>query len=177
MFCPPSGSIAALDPFRLSCPHCASKVVVRHAHLLGQTLPCPKCKGPIAVPISYSSEPWSEPNTKAAAKPPRSTESKSPTHKVVNSGAVTKATDEDWEAVLANENLARAIAQETSIERRFGTMESDAAFPSPLRRPRYLSTPCHHRRTCSPQQAWQSQPSAKRRQILMLTTIALTGSV
>ncbi len=38
-----------MEPFRLVCPLCASKVVVRHAQMIGQTLPCPKCQGPIKV--------------------------------------------------------------------------------------------------------------------------------
>jgi hypothetical protein len=96
----------------------------------------------------------------------------------VNSGAVTKATDEDWEAVLANENLARAIAQET--EHRTAFRDDGVGRSVPLS----TSAPSLSLDSVPPpvapaihSQAWQSQSSAKRRQILMLTTIALTGSV
>lgn len=51
-----------MEPFRLVCPNCTSKIVVRHPQLVGQTLPCPRCQNKILV--------VAPPPGEAAANPP-----------------------------------------------------------------------------------------------------------
>lgn len=38
-----------VEPFRILCPACSTKLVVRQAELVGRTVPCPKCKSAIHV--------------------------------------------------------------------------------------------------------------------------------
>ena len=99
-----------MDPFRLACPHCSSKIVVRHEQLLGQTLPCPKCKDPISVPTSPPAPADTANNPKPAATKPTSSQLASAPRavggQIIDSTAMTKVGDVDWNEILASDDPA-----------------------------------------------------------------------
>lgn len=145
-----------LDPFRLACTHCSSKVIVRHEHMLGQSLPCPKCKGLIEVPSS----------------PPGR-----PAPQIMNSAAMTKDGDPAWEEMLANESFLTPAESETDSLSRFRPMDDAALLSTTFTPPAPLTPfepppalPLH-------KQNWQSGNVAKRRQLMVLTTIAISSSL
>jgi hypothetical protein len=158
---------AALEPFRLACNHCLSKVVVRHEHMLGLRLPCPKCQSEIQIP---SSPPLAARQVTHAVQ------------QVVNSAALTKAGDPEWEQMLASESFLTPTESGDESVARFRPVEDDAAGSSastsvdanttipltPMRESE--KAPLHA-------QNWQSQGAAKRRQLLILATVGIAGSL
>jgi len=67
-----------LEPFRLICPNCTSKIVVRHPQLVGQTLPCPRCKNNILVVAPPPGEGAATPPIPPLAVNPQPTETPNP---------------------------------------------------------------------------------------------------
>ena len=173
-----------MEPFRLACPHCASKIVVRHEPLLGQTLPCPKCKGailvPAAPPVGSESTPFKSTTAQrvSPAAVPQPPQRVGP--HVINSGAITKEGDPDWENMLASENFTIPVDTENDSTLRFRPLsDSDNYALAPIE-----STPIPFNPLPTPtdptplhKQPWQSNSVAKRRQILTLVMIAITGSL
>jgi hypothetical protein len=157
--------------------------VVRHPQLLGQTLPCPKCQGQIVVPLAPPignesrqlggvNDPNSAANTPIGS--PDVTKRTGPS--IVNSAAITKAGDPDWDELLASKNFSTPADYDHDSAQRFrplgelGALQTESQPTSAPLVPVSSRTPIHN-------QSWQSENAAKRRQILMLTTIAATGSL
>ena len=67
-----------MDPFRIVCPACSTKLVVRQPELVGRTVPCPKCKNAIHV-VRAGQVAWN-PGTVAAGDL-SSSESSEPIHR------------------------------------------------------------------------------------------------
>ncbi len=166
---------AALEPFRLACPHCSSKVVVRHAQLLGKVLPCPKCKESIVVP-SESPAPSAAKGPSGAKGVPSGAAPQQVNVPIVNSAAITKVGDPDWDELLANESFATPADVEQDANVRFHTtVESNrnvVPMPSPFQA---TSKPLVE----SPleKQAAKAREAAKRRQWIILGSIGAAGSL
>ncbi len=77
-----------MEPFRVVCPQCSSKIIVRHAHLVGQILPCPKCKHRFEIQLSNLPADSTVP-TPSPSKPILNAAS-------INSSAMTKVDPADW---------------------------------------------------------------------------------
>ena len=126
--------------------------------MLGQSLPCPKCQGIIEVP------------SVPPIAPVR------PTPQVINSAALTKEGNPAWDEMLANESFLTPAESETDTSSRFRPMEDAAPLattftPTPLAPfDPSPALPLH-------QQNWQSGSVAKRRQLMLITTIAISSSL
>lgn len=148
-----------LNPFRLACTQCSSKVIVRHEHMLGQSLPCPKCQGLIQIPAI------------PPAAPIR------PAPQVLNSAAMTKGDDPIWDEMMANESFMTPEESETESISRFRPMDDAAPLTTTFTPAAPLAPldpssdlPLHR-------QNWQSSQAAKRRQLMVIATIATSSSV
>ncbi len=137
--------------------------------MLGQTLPCPKCKGPIAVPAI-------SPANKTAARPAPTTGPRA-SAPIVDSTAMTKVGDFDWNEILPNEDVSSRSEHQGDSGLRFKSANEPDFIPIPSTlnpiTPMVASAadrPIHR-------QAWQSNALAKRRQWLTLATIAISGSL
>lgn len=143
----------------MQCPGCQAKVVVKHEELLGKSLPCPKCKHKIVLP---QQGPISNPHGIAQREPQPS----------FDSAALTKEDYGDWDEVLANlpQNPTGIDPEQidwSPIESNESTAES--FFPiQPIE-------------TAAPQPStasdWQSRNVKKRRQVLLVGTIAILSSL
>ena len=127
--------------------------------MLGQSLPCPKCQGIIHVP------------SVPPATPVR------PAPQVINSAALTKEGDPVWDEMLANESFLTPAESDTDTSSRFRPMEDAAPLATTFTPPTPLAPfdpspalPLH-------QQNWQSGSVAKRRQLMVITTIAISSSL
>jgi hypothetical protein len=143
----------------MQCPGCQAKVVVKHEELLGKSLPCPKCKHQIVVP---QQGPTSNPHGIAQREP-------QPTF---DSAALTKEDYGDWDEVLANlpqnptgidpEQIdwSPIESNDSSAESFFPIQPIETAPPKP-----------------STASDWQSRNVKKRRQVLLVGTIAILSSL
>lgn len=86
-----------MEPFRLVCPQCSSKVIVRHAQMIGQTLPCPKCRGPIQVEAPAQPPPPLEAKPSESLKETTTPLRSNVRPSTINSGAITKVDPADWD--------------------------------------------------------------------------------
>lgn len=148
-----------LQPFRIACPNCASRLVVRHAHLVGQTLPCPQCKQPLLVnvpsdPLFPAPVPDSIPNLRVPHSP------------AVNSEAITQADPEQWK----DQPLGTAPFQPSPPQEREATSRetSSPISSAPVRD----ALPTPSQRT---PQTWESSSAVARRNMLLVTAIAASG--
>ena len=170
-----------MDPFRLACPHCASKIVVRHEHLLGQTLPCPKCKDPIIVPKQAPAP--AEPALKVGSPATRPLSSSAPQagprtgSPIIDSTAMTKVGDVDWNELMANDNPSTRVENEGETGLRFRTANEPDFIPVPSTYAPIVPMPASESNRPIHKQAWQSGDLAKRRQMLTLATIAVSGTL
>ncbi|MFN7730317.1 MAG: hypothetical protein ACK5OB_00340 [Pirellula sp.] len=120
-----------MEPFRLVCPQCSSKVVVRNAQMIGQTLPCPKCRGPIRVeapaqpPPPLEAKPTESP--KEAATPLRSNIRPS----TINSGAITKFDPADWDLGNLESSLGEPTATAPGVASELPDFSEVDALPIP----------------------------------------------
>ena len=170
-----------LDPFRLACPHCASKIVVRHEQLLGQTLPCPKCKDPVVVP-SQAPAP-AEPALKVGLPATRPLSSSAPQagprtgSPIIDSTAMTKVGDFDWNELMANEDLSTRVENGGETGLRFRSANEPDFIPLPSTYAPIFPMPASESDRPIHKQAWLIGDLAKRRQMLTLATIAITGTL
>lgn len=182
-----------MDPFRIVCPACSTKLVVRQPELVGRTVPCPKCKNAIHVvragqvawnpgtvaagdlSNSESSEPKkANPPAKAPQKPPSS----------VNSEAITKADPGDWDLEAFESALAEQNAPSGDLAQG-GFFRDSSAEPSPSRKKETepfaiqpLDPPSSSvGSTTVPAAAWQSPQAKTRRQLLTLIVVGISGCV
>ena len=178
--------VPPVDPFRLECPHCSSKIVVRHEQLLGQTLPCPKCKGSVVVPAKApastslaSNQPALKGNSAAPwpVAPTTTPTVPRPGASVIDSAAMTKVGDVDWNEVLASEDMSTRNESGSDSGLRFRSVNEPDFIPIPSTFAPI--TPLSASESTKPihKQAWQSSDIAKRRQMLTLATIGITGSL
>lgn len=146
-------------PFRMQCPGCQAKVVVKHQELLGKSLPCPKCKHLIVVPkqgpiSNLSGVPTREPSPS------------------FDSAALTKEDYGDWDEVLANLPQNPIGVDPEHID--WSPVEPNDANSN-------ASIPFQSIDTVPPQPSsasdWQSQNVKKRRQILLVATIGVLSSL
>lgn len=143
----------------MQCPGCQAKVIVKHEELLGKSLPCPKCKHLIIVPkqgpiSNLSGAPSREPSPS------------------FDSTALTKDDYGDWDEVLSNlpqnplgvdpEQIdwSPIGAGDEASDDRIHFQPIDTAPPQP-----------------STASDWQSRNVKKRRQLLLVATIAVLSSV
>lgn len=175
-----------MDPFRIICPACSTKLVVRQPELVGRTVPCPKCKNAIHV-VRPGEVAWN-PGTVGTTDAPSGADSKKkssapqPSRRpasTVNSEAITKADPGDWnledlEAALASqaspssdageEGFFRELDQESGAVRRKDN-EPFAIQPLDPASAAQATTPA----------TWQSPQAKARRQLLTLFVVGLSG--
>lgn len=146
-------------PFRMQCPGCQAKVVVKHQDLLGKSLPCPKCKHLIVVPKQGPISNLSGPPTREP----------SPSF---DSAALTKEDYGDWDEVLANLPQNPLGVDPEHID--WSPVDSNDTNSN-------ASIPFQSIDTVPPQPSsasdWQSQNVKKRRQILLVATIGVLSSL
>lgn len=132
---------------------------MRHAHLVGQTLPCPQCKQPLLVhppsdPLFPAPVPDKIPNTRVPHSP------------AVNSEAITKADAEQWK----DQPLGTAPLQPSPpLEREATSRETSPPISSASVRD---AVPTLSNRT---PQTWESSSAVARRNMLLVTAIAASG--
>jgi len=146
---------------------------VRHEQLLGQTLPCPKCKEPIAVPTAAPATIESKANTTSAANAPLFVAPRTGA-KIIDSTALTKVGDVDWNDLLAGEDLSTPVDNGEGTARFRSLNELDFP-PSPTTFAPI--SPTSESSKHIPKQASQTSDAAKRRQVLIMATIGITGSL
>lgn len=146
--------------------------MVRQPHLLGQTLPCPRCKHPIAIPKQRPDEVSSR-NQPAPS---------------LDSAAITKEDYGDWDEVLANippnplddqlgnipwdqiptdweANNASAGVADRSDQVDF-PVQGNAFIPLPSNAP-----------LPNADREWESRDLAKKRQVLLVATLGVVSSI
>jgi hypothetical protein len=172
-------------PFRLQCAGCQAKIVVKHDHLLGKTLPCPKCQHLIAVPKQgpISAAPIasgvSSNSPETVTVPPdapgpcnvRSVDVQRENPTSYDSTAITKDDYGDWEEVLANlpENpLGIDPSQVDWGSPNFGASGEQIPFEP-------LETATSLPKASSSE--WENQNLRKKRQILLVATIGILTSL
>jgi len=96
---------------------------------------------------------------------------------VINSAALTKEGNPAWDEMLANESFLTPAESEADTSSRFRPMEDAAPLATTFTPPKPLAPldpspalPLH-------QQNWQSGNVAKRRQLMVITTIAISSSL
>ena len=147
---------------------------MRHEQLLGQTLPCPKCKEPISVPIAAPTTIEPKANTTSGANAPLFAAVPRTGAKIIDSTALTKVGDVDWNDLLANEDLSTRV-DNADGSARFRSLSEQDSLPSPtaltpISPTSESSKPIH-------KHALQSTDAAKRRLVLTMATIGITGSL
>ena len=186
-----------MDPFRIVCPACSTKLVVRQPELVGRTVPCPKCKNAIHV-VRAGQVAWN-PGTVAAgdlsssessepkkANPPANPPAKAPQKPTssVNSEAITKADPGDWDLEAFESALAEQNAPSGDLAQG-GFFRDSSADTSPSRKKETepfaiqpLDPPSSSvGSTNVPAAAWQSPQAKTRRQLLTLIVVGISGCV
>jgi hypothetical protein len=159
---------------------------VRHEQLLGQTLPCPKCKEPISVPISPPAPTDSAKNTKSAATKTTGSHLASAPRSVggqiIDSTAMTKVGDFDWNELLANEDPSARTDSSSDSVPKFRSINEPDFIPIPSTftpispQPTSESTALDLEKTIQ-RQVQRRESSAKRRQMVVLATVGISGSL
>ena len=153
---------------------------MRHEQLLGQTLPCPKCKDPISVPTSPPAPADTANNPKPAATKPTSSQLASAPRavggQIIDSTAMTKVGDVDWNEILASDDPA-ARTDSSDSGPKFRSLNEPDFIPIPSTFTPISPLPASDLEKPIHEQAWQSNAAAKRRQMLILATIGVTGSL
>ncbi len=140
----------ALQPFKIHCPSCQTALKVTSSHLLGRTLPCPKCGAPIVI---------SEPNRVIV---------RGPKDENVDSEAVTKVQDaaESSNPPVSSPTPATVKSQEDGKQRFHDNVPPD---PWVLDlHPATESTPLHATE-------WVAESAQRSRQVLLVGLLALGG--
>lgn len=162
---------------------------MRHEPMLGQRLPCPKCKGPIDVPLTppsptttvsnASATPVSSPGPKSAKPFPSAPPSSGPRGgaPIVDSTAMTKVGDVDWNELLAKEDLSTRTEADGESGPRFRHANEPDFIPLPPTFKPITPLPATAANIPINKQPWQSTATAKRRQLLTLATIGVAGSL
>ena len=179
-----------MEPFRIICPACSTKLVVRQPELVGRTVPCPKCKNAIHV-VRTGEVPWNPGNvgagtsgeTAPAKKPtanPAGGSRKVPN--TINSEAITKADPGDWdleqfEAVLAQN--AEELAAESGIPFQpldeAGTVRKSTKADEPFQFQPLDDSNGDGRASNPSPSAWQSPQAKNRKHLLMLVSVGATS--
>ncbi|MCU0721171.1 MAG: hypothetical protein MUC83_15780 [Pirellula sp.] len=146
-------------PFRMQCPGCQAKVVVKHKELLGKSLPCPKCKHLIIVPKQGPISNLGGAPTREAAPS-------------FDSTALTKDDYGDWDEVLSNlpQNPLGVDPEQidwSPIEPKGAASDSNIPFQPINTAPPQPSTASD----------WQDKAVKKRRQLLLVATIGVLSSL
>lgn len=138
---------------------------MRHAHLIGKTLPCPKCQNPIQV---QAPNPLYEPPRASPGSQPNSTNK--PRGPAVNSEAITKVDPADWDMdQIENQPLPdfvpwSAESQQPDQGWQLPDPQSQAAISNTSDDPQ-SRVPAN----------WQSEQSVARRNLLLLIAIGGGG--
>ena len=190
-----------MDPFRIVCPACSTKLVVRQPELVGRTVPCPKCKnaihvvragqvawnpGTVAAGDLSSSESSEPKKANPPANPPANPQAKAPQKPTssVNSEAITKADPGDWDLEAFESALAEQNAPSGDLAQG-GFFRDSTADTSPSRKKETepfaiqpLDPPSSSvGSTTVPAAAWQSPQAKTRRQLLTLIVVGISGCV
>lgn len=119
-----------VEPFRILCPTCSTKLVVRQLELVGRTVPCPKCKSAIHV-VRTGEVAWNPGNVgaieggSASGVPSKGSPSANGVPvggstgrrvNTVNSEAITKADPGDWDI----DQLDQALGKLSHVGGEFG---------------------------------------------------------
>lgn len=146
--------------------------MVRQPHLLGQTLPCPRCKHPVVIP-----------KQRPDGTPSRATPTPS-----LDSAAITKEDYGDWDEVLANiplnpldEQLGNIPwdqiptdwdANNASLEPAEASEKNDFSGQGNAFIPLPSDAPLP-----SADREWESRDLAKKRQVLLVATLGVLSSI
>ncbi len=175
-----------MDPFRIICPACSTKLVVRQPELVGRTVPCPKCKNAIHV-VRTGEVAWN-PGTVGTDQAPAGSEAKKapgqpqPPRRpasTVNSEAITKADPGDWnledlETALASQATTTNDAGEEVFFREVGSEPSAARRKESQPFSIQPLDPTANDKSTTPA-TWQSPQAKARRQLLTLFIVGLSG--
>ncbi len=167
-----------MDPIRIVCQSCSSKLVVKNENLIGQTLPCPRCQNPITVTTA-----------EGTGTVRKSSGTRSPVHQIVNSAAMTKVDDVSWDEIIAAEKLTMEYeypANELLRSNSLGTASIEAALaqsiatnplPTPGDLDATIAIPSLSTKPSTPSINDRPKPSNpdKGRAILLISTIAIVG--
>lgn len=163
-----------MEPFRILCPTCSTKLVVRQAELVGRTVPCPKCKSAIHV-VRTGEVPWNPGNVSAGGMERGVQERHVGT---VNSEAITKADAGDWDIDQLDRALGNLASQETQRVERGAVLENSVRDREVLGgeiEGSYVDGGYEVPAQVIPPSAWQSPSAAARRQWLILGLVGLSG--
>jgi hypothetical protein len=156
-----------LEPFRIVCPSCHGKLVIRHDGLLGKSIHCPRCKAVLALPTV---PPDPSHVTEAKLASPVSYDSSAITR--VDDGTLAKQVAET--VIPTGEDLASlddyAIASAVEAYRASSSSQVDV--------PTLLNTSVAREQTPEellPPMEWNTPATQRRRQILMLGMASLAG--
>lgn len=194
-----------MEPFRLVCPKCSSKIVVRNAQMIGQTLPCPRCQGPVHVAPPLPSD---QPSTVAGSsaspidgKTPPPIRSDARPQPVANRGpafhrpttiqsdAITKVDPADWDLGQIEAGLAATTGLAANrLDQPLPDFSEvdEAALGAPILTPGYETSqsnealqPIQPIESAKPPglapHSWQNQQAKARRQLLLLGTVGISG--
>jgi len=163
-----------MEPFRILCPTCSTKLVVRQAELVGRTVPCPKCKSAIHV-VRTGELPWNPGNVSAQGVERVGKERHVGT---VNSEAITKADAGDWDIDQLDRALGNLASQETEGVEQGAVLEASVRDREVLGgelEGSYIDGVYDVASQVIPPSAWQSRSASVRRQWLILGLVGLSG--
>ena len=192
-----------VEPFRILCPTCSTKLVVRQAELVGRTVPCPKCKSAIHV-VRTGEVAWNPGNVGAieggsgSGVPSKGSSSANGVPvggstgrrvNTVNSEAITKADPGDWDI----DQLDQALGKLSHGGGEFGEHGSqdprsqEAGSQDSILQSRVPEANVAEKKFAEdarldreigemmPAGAWQSASASARRQWLILGVVAASG--
>lgn len=192
-----------VEPFRILCPTCSTKLVVRQAELVGRTVPCPKCKSAIHV-VRTGEVAWNPGNVgaieggSASGVPSKGSTSANGVPvggstgrrvNTVNSEAITKADPGDWDI----DQLDQALGKLSHVGGEFGEHGSqdprsqEAGSQDSILQSRVPEANVAEKKFAEdarldreigemmPAGAWQSASASARRQWLILGVVAASG--
>ena len=154
---------------------------MRHEQLLGQTLPCPKCKEPIAVPSTPPASVDAAAKPKPVVNKPVGGQFSPATPRVggqiIDSTAMTKVGDVDWNELLTNDDPTGRLDNSGESGPKFRSLNEPDFIPIPSTFTPISPLPTSDSDKPIHRQTWQSNDAAKRRQLLILATVGITGSL
>jgi hypothetical protein len=156
-----------LEPFRIVCPTCRSKLVIRHDWLLGKSIHCPRCKAVLALPTS---RPNSSQLLEASLAQPISYDSSAITR--VDDGTLAKHVAETLQS--PNEDLASLddFAIASAVEAYRASNHDSLGRPVESGRSQGLD---QTENVAQPSVEWPMQANQRRRQVLMIGMAAIAG--
>ncbi|MFM2216661.1 MAG: hypothetical protein RL240_979, partial [Planctomycetota bacterium] len=193
----------SVEPFRILCPACSTKLVVRQPELVGRTVPCPKCRSAIHV-VRTGEVAWNPGNVgameggSASGASPKGAPSANGVPSggatgrrvnTVNSEAITKADPGDWDIDQLDQALEKLshvggeIGEHGAQDPKFQESVSQEGVlqkrvSETTQADKKLAQEVRFDREVGemmPAGAWQSASASARRQWLILGVVAASG--